>query len=139
MSSTLNAFNQIEQKLLEIAKSIPEVVEVTAAETYKFRSPRIYVWIREGESRDATISGTKRTFRIRFEYVIDVVHPNPEKAYSLAKQIAWTLHDKLMQNRTLGGLVRDVQPSAYFFKEDIPTDQGFGQRWIMYVDVEVDL
>ena len=137
--TTLEAFNQIEAKLIEIAKSIPEVREVTAAETYKFRSPRVYVWIREGESRDATISGTKRSFRIRFEYVIDVVHPNPEQAYNLAKQIAWSLHDALMQNRTLDGLVRDVQPSAYFFKEDIPTDQGFGQRWIMYVDVEVEV
>jgi len=139
MSSTLETFNKIEQKLLEIAKRIPQVAEATVAETYKFRSPRVYVWVREGESRDITISGSRRSFRIRFEYVIDVVHPNPEQAYSLAKQIAWSLYDNLMQDRTLGGLVRDVQPAAYFFKDEIPTDQGFGQRWVMYADVEVEI
>ena len=137
--NTLEKFNQIEARLIEIAKTIPDVMDVTAAEEYTFRSPRVYVWIRMGESKYATISGTKRDFRIRFEYVIDVVHPNREEAYSTVKKIAWSLYDKLMEDRTLGGLVRDIEPSSGFLRETLPVEEGYGHRWRMFVDVEVEV
>jgi len=137
--ATLEKFNQIEEKLIEIARSIPDVMDVTAAEEYSFRSPRVFVWIRMGESRDLTVSGTKREFRIRFEYVIDVVHPNRETAYETVKKIAWSLYDKLMEDRTLGGLARNVDPAPGFLRETLPVEEGYGHRWRMFVDVEVEI
>lgn len=139
---SLEKFNQVEGKLAEIAKSIEAVRQVDVAEPSPgegFRSPRVFVWIREGESRPLTISGEVRRHVWRFEYVIDVVSGNPKHAYEAVKEIAWELYEKIMDDRTLGGLVSRADPSARFFRVEIPGERSYGHRWVMLVEVTVDI
>lgn len=139
--SVLDLFNQVELKLKQIAEQIAEVREVTVSEqslSEGFKTPRVFVWIREGESQPATIGGEKRRHRWRFEYVIDVVMASAESAYDMVKRIAWSLYNLLMNNRTLDGLVLNVDPAARFFRIESPSERVYGHRWVMYVDVYVE-
>ena len=122
-------FNAVEERLKEIAESVEGVKQVSVAETKSFHSPRVFVWIREGESRDSTITGRRRIHRWRFEYVVDVLHPDPQKAYMEVKRIHWSLYEKLMQDRTLGGLVLRVDPSSEFMREELPADEVIHFSW----------
>ncbi len=131
-------FNRVEERLKSLAESIQGVRQVSVAETGSFHSPRVFVWIRDGESIDSTITGRKRIHRWRFEYVIDVVHPDPQKAYMEVKRIHWSLYDRLMEDRTLGGVAARVEPSAEFFREEVPAEKGYGHRWVMRVEVVVE-
>ena len=138
---SLNLFNQVEQKLKEIAENVSGVKQVSVAEPSLeegFRSPRIFVWIREGESAPSTISANKRRHLWRFEYVIDVVSARPETAYNQVKEIAWSLYDAIMSDRTLGGLVLRADPASRFFRVEVPSEREYGHRWVMYVDVIVE-
>ncbi len=131
-------FNTVEERLKTIAEGVPGVRQVSVAETESFHSPRVFVWVRNGESVDSTITGRRRLHRWRFEYVIDVIHPDPQKAYSEVKRIHWSLYGKLMEDRTLGGLVDRVEPSAEFYREEVPAERGYGHRWVMRVEVVVE-
>ncbi len=135
----LTLFNQVEEKLREMAESIQNVAQVSVAETESFQSPRVFVWIREGRSEDTGISGFKRLHIWRFEYVVDVVHPDPAAAYQEVKRIHWELYQRLMEDRTLGGLVSSLQPASYFRREELQPTQGYGHRWVMQVDVSVEV
>lgn len=142
MSSSLEKFNQIEQKLKEIAESVEKVRHVSVSEpspSEPFRSPRVFVWIREGEARPITISGNMMRHVWRFEYVIDVVSASPSVAYEITKEIAWQLYNKIMEDRTLGGLALRADPAARFYRVEIPTERGYGHRWVMFVEVMVDV
>jgi len=84
-------FNDVEEALASIARSVGGVEEVTVSEPslqHGFKSPRIFVWIRDGEMRDITIGG-RRIHSWRFEYVIDAVSGDSARAYSQAKRIMW--------------------------------------------------
>lgn len=139
---SLEKFNQVEQKLKEIAESVEKVRQVSVSEpspSEPFRSPRVFVWIREGEARPLTISGNVMRHVWRFEYVIDVASANPEIAYGDVKEIAWQLYMKIMDNRTLDGLVLRADPAARFYRVEVPTERGYGHRWVMIVEVVVDV
>jgi len=138
---SLELFNQVENRLKQIAESLNMVRQVSVAEPSLeegFRSPRVFVWIREGESSPSTISANKRRHVWRFEYVIDVVSARPEAAYDQVKQIAWALYDAVMNDRTLGGLVLRADPATRFYRVEVPSERAYGHRWIMYVDVVVE-
>ena len=136
---SLEAFNLVEERLKELAESVDGVAQVSVAETESFHSPRVFVWVREGSSEDSGISGSKRVHLWRFEYVIDVVHPDPSTAYQEVKRIHWELYQKLMEDRRLGGLVSSLEPASYFRREEVPSSQGYGHRWVMQVDVAVEV
>ncbi|MEM4497305.1 MAG: hypothetical protein QW692_00580 [Nitrososphaerota archaeon] len=141
MSSSLEKFNLVEQKLKEIAESIEKVRQVSIAEpspSEPFRSPRVFVWIREGEAKPITISGNVMRHVWRFEYIIDVASASPLTAYETVKEIAWQLYNKVMDDRTLGGLVLRADPAARFYRVEVPTERGYGHRWVMLVEVTVD-
>lgn len=139
MSAPFELFNAVEERLREIAESVQGVAQVSVAETESFQSPRVFVWVREGRSEDAGIAGSKRLHRWRFEYVIDVVHPDPSTAYREVKRIHWELYDKLAEDRSLGGVAAAVEPASYFRREEVPSTQGYGHRWVMQVDVVVEV
>jgi len=59
--STIEKFNIVEGRLVEIAKSVQGVQNVSVAEHQGVNVfPRVYVWVRRGRSQDLRVSGTKR-------------------------------------------------------------------------------
>jgi hypothetical protein len=139
--SILDLFNQVEARLKQIAESLEQVREVTISEPaleHGFKTPRVFVWIREGESAPVTISGDKRRHVWKFEYVIDVVAADPSRAYEQVKSIAWELYNRVMDDRTLGGLVLRADPASRFLRVEAPSERAYVHRWIMEVTVIVE-
>lgn len=132
-------FTDVENALAAVAEEIDEVEEVSVSEPSLrrgFKSPRVFVWIRDGEIRELTLGG--RTIHLwRFEYVIDAVSGDPAAAYSQAKKIMWKIYSKLMSDRSLGGLVRDVRPVS-FERIEAPSEQAYGHRIYLLVEVTVE-
>ncbi|MCD6421415.1 MAG: hypothetical protein J7L17_03285 [Thaumarchaeota archaeon] len=129
-------FNEVERALASIAERIEGVEEVSVSEpslSRGFKSPRVFVWIRDGEMRDVTIGG-RRMHLWRFEYVIDAVSGDPEAAYAQVKRIMWGIYAELMSDRSLGGLVKDAKPVG-FERVEAPSETAYGHR--MYLVVEV--
>ncbi|HDD56676.1 MAG TPA: hypothetical protein ENG18_01485 [Nitrososphaeria archaeon] len=132
-------FNDVEEALTSIAEEIEGVEEVTVSEPSLqrgFKSPRIFVWIRDGEMKDVTIGG-RRMHSWRFEYVIDAVSGDSARAYSQAKRIMWELYSKIMNDRSLGGLVRDAKPIR-FERIEAPSEKVYGHRIYLVVEVIVE-
>ena len=132
-------FNYVEEALTSIAEEIEGVEEVTVSEPSLqrgFKSPRIFVWIRDGEMKDVTIGG-RRMHSWRFEYVIDAVSGDSARAYSQAKRIMWELYSKIMNDRSLGGLVRDAKPIR-FERIEAPSEKVYGHRIYLVVEVIVE-
>ncbi len=139
LMSLESLFDEVERALASIAESVEGVEEVSVSEpslSRGFKSPRIFVWIREGEMRDLTIGG-RRMHVWRFEYVIDCVSGDPSTAYDQAKKIMWTLYSEVMKDRSLGGLVKDAKPVG-FERVEAPSASAYGHRIYMLVEVLVE-
>ncbi|MEM2188382.1 MAG: hypothetical protein QW692_01065 [Nitrososphaerota archaeon] len=131
-------FDEVERALASIARSVEGVEEVTVSEPSLergFKSPRVFVWIRDGEIRDMTIGG-RRIHIWRFEYVIDCVSGDPSAAYADAKRILWSIYSRIMADRRLGGLVEDARPME-FERVEAPSRSAYGHRFYMLVEVMV--
>jgi len=132
-------FGEVEEALASIAEGIEGVEEISVSEPSLdrgFKSPRVFVWIRDGEMRDMTIGGRRRHVW-RFEYVIDAVSGDPSIAYSQVKRIMWAIYSEIMRDRSLGGLVRDARPIA-FERIEAPSSSAYGHRLYMLVEVVVE-
>ncbi len=132
-------FDEVEQALASIAEKVEEVEEVSVSEpslSRGFKSPRVFVWIRDGEMKDVTIGG-RRMHLWRFEYVIDCVSGDPSTAYAQVKEIMWKIYSGVMGDRSLGGLVKDAKPVA-FERVEAPSTSAYGHRVYMLVEVVVE-
>ncbi|MCS7135479.1 MAG: hypothetical protein RMJ14_01825 [Nitrososphaerota archaeon] len=140
--STIEKFNIVEGKLVEIAKSVKGVQSVSVAEHPSISTfPRIYVWVRRGRSQDLRVSGTKRQHRWTFEYVIETLSGEPGRSYEEAKRIHWAIYDAIMADRTLGIKEFTVfaYPSVEFERVEGRTGAGdYGHVWIHRVEVELE-
>ena len=133
-------FDAVEQALASIAEEVEGVEEVSISEpslSRGFESPRVFVWIRDGEIRDVTIGGGRRMHLWRFEYVIDCVSGDPSAAYAQAKKIMWEIYSEIMGDRSLGGLVKDARP-VVFERIEAPSTSAYGHRVYMLVEVVVE-
>ena len=132
-------FEEVEEALASIARRIGGVEEVSVSEPSLergFKSPRVFVWIRNGEIMDVTVGG-RRQHIWRFEYVIDAVSGDPSIAYSQAKKIMWAIYSEIMNDRSLGGLVRDARPIS-FERVEAPSTSAYGHRIYLVVEVIVE-
>ena len=133
-------FDEVEKALAEIAEKVEGVEEVSVSEpslSRGFKSPRVFVWIRDGEVRYLTISGGRRLHTWRFEYVIDAVSGDPSIAYQQAKKIMWRICSEIEKDRSLGGLVRDAKPIS-FERAEAPSESAYGHRIYLLVEVTVE-
>lgn len=133
-------FGGVEGALAPIARRIKGIEEVSISEPSLergFKSPRVFIWIRDGEMVDVTIGG-KRRHVWRFEYVIDAVSGDPSVAYSQAKKIMWAIYSEIMRDRSLGGLVRDARPMS-FERVEAPSTSAYGHRIYLVVEVIVEV
>jgi len=132
-------FEDVEEALASIAKEVEGVEEVSISEpslSRGFKSPRVFIWIRDGETRELTISG-KKLHLWRFEYVIDAVSADPRIAYSDAKRIMWSIYERIEADKSLGGLVREAKPIR-FERVEAPSPEAYGHRIYMLVEVLVE-
>ena len=141
--STIEKFNIVESRLVEIAKSVQGVQNVSVAEHQGVNAfPRIYVWVRRGRSQDLRVSGTKRQHRWTFEYVIETLSGDPRRSYEEAKRIHWSIYDAIMADRTLGIKEFTVfaYPSVEFERVEGRTGPGdYGHVWVQKVEVELEV
>ena len=133
-------FDKVENVLLSIAEGVEGVEEVSVSEPSLergFKSPRVFIWIRDGEMRDVTIGG-RRMHSWRFEYVIDAVSGDPRIAYEQVKRIMWRIYSEIMSDRSLGGLVKDARPIG-FERVEASSGKAYGHRIYLLVEVLVEV
>jgi hypothetical protein len=106
---------EIRAKVREVLEQSPELTEIKRI-VYgdKVRVGTLHtpaIWIVPEPYAPNLVGGKTADHDIRFDFVVLVKANDPEQALEKAHDLALTVYDVLMQDRTLGGTVSDVRPT----------------------------
>lgn len=140
MTEALEKFNQVENALVALLESIPDLRgRVSIGEhTEKPDFPRASVYAERVQVRESTIAGMKMTHYWTFIIVIDHMSGDYHEGYAKMKELFWTIYGRIMANRTLG-LGGDVfaTPATDSRLERVLAEKGFGFSWWIEVVVRI--
>jgi hypothetical protein len=140
MSEALTKFNQVENAIVSLLSSIPELAGRVSVGEYVERPdfPRATVYAERVQVRESTIAGRKMTHYWTFIIVIDHVTGDPREGYAKMKELFWAIYEKMMADRTLG-LGGDVfaTPATDSRLERALVEKGYGFSWWLEVTVRV--
>ncbi|MGG4405806.1 hypothetical protein ABEP13_08075 [Geobacillus stearothermophilus] len=100
------------REVLEQAPELKEIKRIVYGEKVRvgtLQTPAI--WIVPEPYAPNLLGGHTADHDIRFNFVVLVKANDPEQALEKAHDLALTVYDVLMQDRTLGGTVSDVRPT----------------------------
>jgi len=140
MSETLTKFNQVENALVALLESIPDLSgRISIGEhVAKPDFPRATVFAERVQARESTIAGRKMTHYWTFIIVIDHVTGDYREGYEKMKELFWAIYEKIMSNRSLG-LNGDVfaTPATDSRLERALAERNYGFSWWIEVIVRV--
>ncbi|ATA61157.1 MULTISPECIES: hypothetical protein [Geobacillus] len=100
------------REVLEQAPELEEIKRIVYGEKVRvgtLQTPAI--WIVPEPYAPNLLGGHTADHDIRFNFVVLVKDSDPEQGLEKAHDLALTVYDVLMQDRTLGGTVSDVRPT----------------------------
>jgi hypothetical protein len=140
MSSTLAKFDQVENALVALLESIPDLRGRVSVGEHVERPdfPRATVYAERVQARESTIAGRKMTHYWIFIIVIDHMSGDYREGYAKMKELFWTVYEKIMADRTLG-LGGDVfaTPATDSRLERAFAEKGYGFSWWIEVTVRI--
>jgi len=140
MSEALTKFNQVENALVALLESIPDLSGRISIGEYVAKPdfPRATVFAERVQAKESTIAGQKMTHYWTFIIVIDHVTGDPAEGYAKMKELFWTVYDRIMADRSLG-LGGDVfaTPATDSRLERALVEKGYGFSWWIEVVVRV--
>jgi len=140
MTETLEKFNQVENALVSLLESIPDLRGRVSVGEHIERPdfPRATIYAERVQTRESAIAGRKMTHYWTFIIVIDHVSGNYREGYSKMKELFWAVYERIMVDRTLG-LGGDVfaTPATDSRLERALAEKGYGFSWWIEVVVRI--